>query len=255
MRMIDTHCHLGDKAFTRDREEVIERARKAGVSPVIIIGDSIEESRWNVEFSHQHTDVFCTVGVHPHHAKEWREKHLTTLRDLARGEKIVGIGEIGLDFHYDFSPRDVQQSVFQTQLVLAKEKNLPVVIHSREAIEETWKIIQEVKPENLVLHCCTERWEDAKRFIDAGYLLSFTGIITYKNAQEIRDTVKRCPLDRIMVETDSPYLAPLPHRGKRNEPAFVTEVARCIAEIKGISYEEVERATSENATEFFRLQA
>ena len=168
-------------------------------------------------------------------------------------DKLIAIGEIGLDYHYDFSPRDVQRKVFEEQLRLAKELSLPVVLHTREAIEDTWQIIERVKLEKLVVHCCTERFQDIERFLKAGYFLSFTGIATFPKSEGIRETILKCPLEQLMIETDAPFLAPLPHRGKRNEPAYVIEVAKCIAILKDISLEEVDHKTTENAKGFFGI--
>ncbi len=198
--------------------------------------------------------IFYTSGVHPHHAKDFvAERDLALIRQALAHPKCKGVGEIGLDYHYMNSPKDTQQRVFEAQLLLAKELGLPAVVHCREAVEDVWTIVHHVQPEKLVIHCCTERWEDVRRFVDAGYLLSFTGIVTYPKSDEIRATVKACPLERMMVETDAPYLAPVPHRGKRCEPAHVTETAQKIAEIKGVDLAEVNRVTTANAMEFFHM--
>ena len=167
--------------------------------------------------------------------------------------KVSAIGEIGLDYHYDFSPRCTQKEVFADQLALAKMCKLPAVIHCREAVKDVWSIVRDSGVSSVVIHCCTERWEDVKGFVKLGHSLSFTGIATYPKSDEIRNTIKQCPLDQMMIETDAPFLAPVPHRGKRNEPAFVVEVAKCVAEIKGLSLADVDRATTENAVRFFDL--
>lgn len=252
--MIDSHCHLADAKFAQDLPQVIERAKAAGVDRMVTIADSLEESKRCVEITEHHPSIFATVGVHPHNAKEWKEGDGVTLAGLARqSDKVRAIGEIGLDYHYDFSPREDQRQAFIDQLKLAAELSLPVVVHCREAVEDVWNIVEEQKPAKLVLHCCTEKWEDVARFVDRGYLLSFTGIATYPSAEEIRRTIERCPLDHLMIETDAPYLAPMPHRGKRNEPAFVLEVATLIAQLKRVSVEEVDRSTTKNAVDFFGL--
>jgi len=192
--------------------------------------------------------------VHPHNAKNWKEGIREELKKLAQSSpRVRAIGEIGLDFHYMNSPKDVQIQVFRDQLHLAQELKLPIIVHCREAVEDVWQIVSELKPKKLVLHCCTEKWTDVERFIEAGYILSFTGIATYSNAEEIRNTIRHCPLSQLMIETDAPYLAPVPHRGKRNEPAFVVEVLKLIADLKEISSEEADRATTENAVRFFGL--
>ena len=252
--MIDSHCHLADKKFAADVDAVIERAKAVGIDTMITIADSLEEADECIAIAEAHENIFATVGVHPHHAKDWQGSDVARIRDLVtKSKKAKAIGEIGLDFHYDFSPRDVQQRAFQEQLALAKEIGLPVVIHCREAIHDLKEIIKQVGAKNIVMHCCTEKWDDVKDLVAEGAFLSFTGMITYANAQTIRDTVKECPLNQLMIESDSPYLSPQAQRGKRNEPAFVVEVAKAVAEIKGISLEEVAAATTQNAIKFFRL--
>ncbi len=252
--MIDSHCHLAAPQFLDDLDAVLTRAKNAGVERMICIGDTIKESKDGLQIAEKYDHIFCTVGLHPHHAKDFSSDTLMTLRELVTSsKKVKAIGEIGLDYHYDFSPRDVQRSVFREQLTLAKELKLPAVVHCREAVEDVWSIVDEIRPPNLVIHCCTEKWDDVKRFVERGYLLSFTGIATYPKSDDIRNTIRQCPFDQLMIETDAPFLAPVPHRGKRNEPAFVIEVAKCVAEIKGVSLEEVDRVTTANAVRFFRL--
>ena len=281
--MIDSHCHLADKKFVPDLEEVLARAKEAGVERIVSIADSLEEGKRCIDIAEKFANVYATVGVHPHLAREWSfetarrvmvrssERSVerlepsgappqddTTLIDRLRSltlssDRVVAIGEIGLDYHYMHSPKEVQKKVCKEQLALGKELGLPIVVHTREAIEDTWEIVNEVRPEKLVLHCCTEKYEDIVRFLERGYLVSFTGMITYPKAEEIRRTVKMCPLEQMMIETDAPYLAPQKFRGQRNEPAFVKEVARVIAQIRGISFEEVDRVTSGNACRLFGL--
>lgn len=252
--MIDSHCHLADKAFASDRDAVIKRASEQGVTTMICIGDTLEESGRCIALAERYEQVFATVGVHPHVAKEWRVESRELVGELSRrSSKVVAIGEIGLDYHYDSSPREIQREVFRMQLELAKELALPAVVHCREAVEDVWNIVDEIKPLKLVLHCCTEKFEDVERFIERGYLLSFTGIATYPNADTVRATIRRCPMDQLMIETDAPYLAPIPYRGKRNEPAFVVEVAKCVAEIKGMSLDDVDAIATKNTERFFAL--
>lgn len=252
--MIDSHCHLAAKEFASGVDDVIARAVERGVNRMIVIGDTLEESERCVLLAQEHAELFCTVGVHPHAAKEWKPGDAERLRSMASASpRVRAIGEIGLDYHYDFSPREVQGAVFASQLAIARDLGLPAVVHCREAVEDVWAIVRELEGLRIVIHCCTERWEDAERFLDTGHFLSFTGIATYKNASVIRETIKRCPLDRLMIETDSPYLAPAPHRGKRNEPAFVLEVAMLIAELKGMTVDEADALTTRNTVEFFGL--
>ena len=252
--MIDTHCHLADKKLLGDIASILNRAKEAGVDKCIAISDDLEESAKCVEIAEKYEQVFCTIGVHPHNAKEWDDETEVRLKEIAGScTKVVAIGEIGLDYYYDHSPRDVQKTVFLAQLRLAKELKLPAVVHCREAIDDLKKIINEVNSSNLVIHCCTEKWEDVQDLVKQGYLLSFTGISTYPKSEEIQNTIKQCPVSQIMIETDAPYLAPVPHRGKINEPAYVAEVAKCIAKLKGIPLKEVDKVTTANAVEFFGL--
>ena len=260
--MIDTHCHLADRKFAHDLDAVILRARTVGVGRMVTIGDSMEESRACVKIAEKHPDVFCAVGVHPHHAKEWVEGDREQLRAMVEGfGKVRAIGEIGLDYHYDpsrplrtsFPSREDQKLAFEDQLVLAKEINISAVVHNRESLPDLLAIINRVVPPALVLHCCTERWKDVKPLVEKGYLLSFTGMATYPSAGDVRETIKQCPLEQMMLETDAPYLAPVPHRRERNEPAFVTEVAKLVAKIKSLAVEEVDRVTTANAVRFFGL--
>lgn len=253
--MIDSHCHLAHEKFTEDLSDIIERAKESGVSVMVTIGDSLEESKANIDLADAHEEIYCTVGLHPHRAKDWKESDADLLRELAKHPKVVGIGEIGLDYHYMHSPKEVQKEVFRTQLFIARELDLPVVIHTREAIEDTWEIVEDISPAHLVLHCCSEEWKDVERFVERGYFLSFTGIITYPKTEKIRETVRQCPLENLMVETDAPFLAPVPHRGKRNEPAFVMKVAECIAELKKLSLPEIDKITSGNTLDFFGIDS
>lgn len=253
--MIDSHCHLTAPQFADDADAVIDRARKAGVTTMITISDAMEDIEPCMQLASRQEDIFFTVGMHPHHAKLFdAARDIPIIRNAAQDKKCRGIGEIGLDYHYMTSPKDMQQRAFEAQLALAKELDLPAVVHCRDAVEDVWTIVKHVGPKKLVIHCCTEKWQDVARFVEAGYLLSFTGIVTYPKSVEIRETVKACSLDRMMVETDAPFLSPVPHRGKRCEPAFVIETAKVIAEIKGVSLEEIDRATTEAARGFFGVQ-
>ncbi|MBI3336333.1 TatD family hydrolase [Candidatus Peregrinibacteria bacterium] len=254
--MIDSHCHLTDKIFEGDLNDVLVRAKEAGVERMVTISDRLEEGTKCIEISKKYENVFATVGVHPHNAKEWQVTNPAILKKLVQSsKKVVGIGEIGLDYHYMHSPKDIQKKVFREQLQLGKELGLPVVVHTREAIEDTWAIVDDIRPEKIVIHCCCEKFEDIVRFLERGYLASFTGLITYPKAEELRRTVQMCSLDQIMIETDAPYLAPKKFRGKRNEPAYVVEVAKMIAEVKGVSLEEVDRVTTANTVGFYGLPA
>jgi TatD DNase family protein len=252
--MIDSHCHLADKQFKKDIDDVIKRAKEAGVSTMMVIADSLPEAEDCILLAEKYQQFFCTVGVHPHHAKDWKKGDADTLKDMVSGsKKVKAIGEIGLDYHYNHSPQSVQRGVFLEQLTLSRELGLPAVVHCREAIKDIETIVREVEPLQIVLHCCTEKWEDVKWLVELGHFLSFTGIATYPKSTDIHETIRQCPLEQLMIETDAPYLAPVPHRGKRNEPAYVVEVGKAVSKIKKISLEEVDTATTKNAVKFFGL--
>ncbi|MEI8230812.1 MAG: TatD family hydrolase [Candidatus Peregrinibacteria bacterium] len=252
--MIDTHCHLADQQFAADFPEVLRSASERGVAKMLCIGDSITESRKCLDLAEKYEQLYCTIGVHPHNAKEWKGADVGILKDIAgSSKKVRAIGEIGLDFHYDFSPRDKQKEIFAAQLELAQSLDLPVVIHCREAITEIKEALKDYPLHRAVLHCCSERWEDVSDLVSRGLFLSFTGIATFPKSLEIQQTIRKCPIEQLMVETDAPYLAPVPHRGKRNEPAYVVEVATFIAELKGMTFEDFERKTTENAVRFFGI--
>lgn len=252
--MIDSHCHLVASEFSTDIDAVISRTREAGVERMITISDEMKDILPSQKLAEKYEYIFYTAGVHPHHASMFDTvSDLAMIRTSAAHPKCRAIGEIGLDYHYMNSPKDAQQRVFESQLALAKELDLPAVVHCRDAVEDVWTIVSHIKPKKLVIHCCTETWADIEKFVEAGFLLSFTGIATYPKAVEIRETIQKCPITQLMVETDSPFLAPVPHRGKRCEPAYVLEVAKVVADMKGLSMEEVDRITTENAVEFFAL--
>jgi len=264
--VIDSHCHLSAPEFAGDLDAVIDRASTAGVQMMVTISDEMSDIEKCRMIADKYEHIYYTVGVHPHHAKDFDlERDIPLLRDAAKHPKCRGIGEIGLDYHYMNSEKDTQQRVFEAQLLLAKELDLPAVVHCREApnqsrssgsgqaVEDVWTMVKHVSPKKLVLHCCSEKWDDVKRFVDAGFLLSFTGIVTYKNAEDIRETVKKCPLESLMMETDAPYLAPVPNRGKRCEPAYVMETAKAVASVKGITLVEVDEQTTKVAREFFGI--
>lgn len=254
--MIDSHCHLADTRFADDLEGVLERAREAGVERMVTIATSFEEGEKGIAVAEKYTNVFATVGVHPHESSKWEAESSKRLEKLVRSsDRVVGLGEIGLDYHYMHSPKEIQKKVFKEQLQMGKELGLPIILHTREAIEDTWAIVDAMRPEKLVVHCCSERYEDIVRFLERGYLVSFTGMITYPKAEELRRTVEQCPLTQMMIETDAPYLAPKKFRGKRNEPAYVVEVAKTIAEVKGVSLEEVDRVTTANTIAFFNISS
>jgi TatD DNase family protein len=254
--LIDSHCHIDDARFDVDREAMMIRARAVGVAHFVTIGCDIETSRAAVALAQKHSFIAATVGVHPHEAKRIEPGWYDELRSLARSQGVVAYGEIGLDYHYDHSPREIQRLRFREQVQLAHELRLPIVIHTREAQEDTIAILKEEKAHKLggVFHCFSGDAWLAKDALDLGFYLSFSGVITFQNASMLRDIVNTVPMDRVLVETDAPYLTPVPHRGKRNEPAYVRHVADKIAELHGLSVEQVEDATSQNTKRLFNIK-
>ncbi len=251
--IIDTHCHLNMVPLTDDSEGVVQRARAAGLIHMVSVGTTLDESREAIEVAARVPEVYATAGVHPHEVEALQPNDLETLRELAGRPKVVAVGEIGLDYHYDHSPREIQRDWFRRQMTLAQEVNLPVVIHSREAEEDTATILAEFPQVVGVLHCFSSAPWLAERGVELGYFVSFSGIITFKKADEVREAAARTPMDRLLVETDSPYLAPTPFRGKTNEPAYVTRVAEVLAEIKETTPEAIVQQTTENALRLFGM--
>jgi TatD DNase family protein len=244
--VVDSHCHLDDEKFDEDREAVIDRALAAGVDAMLAIGtgNGPPNLECALRLAEQYPFFYATVGVHPHDAAKTTDETFRRLRDLAAHPKVVGIGEIGLDYHYDFSPCDMQRAVFEQQLAIAREVGKPVVIHTREAWEDTFRLLGSGQPG--IMHCFSGGPEEARRSLALGFHLSFSGIVTYPKALDVQEAARITPLDRLLVETDAPYLAPVPNRGKRNEPAFVIDTARRLAALKEIEFDELARATSLN---------
>jgi len=266
---VDSHCHLDDPRFDADREAVIERAREAGLKYVLTIGGAAGPDRLSeaIEIAERHEGVCAAAGVHPHEAIKARDSHFDELKKLASHRKFLAIGEIGLDYHYDHSPREVQRQVLVRQLELAREVNLPVVIHCRDAWADLREIIQAHASHSSgaagaagltgclrgILHCFTGSREDAFALMDFGFLVSFAGNVTFSKAEDLRAAARAIPLDRLLTETDSPYLAPVPHRGKRNEPAYVREVTRTLAALHQLGEEEMGQHALRNFSRFFGL--
>ena len=257
--LIDSHVHLDDSRYSNDRDQVFQRASDSGIEAFVTIGCDLATSQSAVQLGESHDNVFSTIGVHPHESKEILNTWYDEFRQLAQHPKVVAYGEIGLDYYYDHSPREVQRQRFREQIQLAKELELPIVIHTREAQEDTITILKEEGAANVggVFHCFSGDRCLAKDALDLGFYLSFSGVITFKNASSLREIIKTVPLDRIMVETDCPYLTPVPHRGKRNEPAFVRYVAKTIADLLGngspSSFEEIAYATAQNTKRLFKI--
>jgi TatD DNase family protein len=252
--VIDSHCHVGEPEYDADRAAVLERARAAGITGMIVVaaGPDLESNRRAVAVAERESDCRAVVGVHPHYAERVDDELVAEIRRLAANPVVVGIGETGLDFHYDHSPRERQVAEFHRFAALARELGLPLVVHSRSAAEETLTILREERIERAVLHCFTYDAGIARRTVEAGWHVSFSGIVTFKNAGELREAARAVPLDRLLVETDSPYLAPEPKRGGRNEPARVADVVACLAGVLDRTVEEIREATAANATRFFR---
>lgn len=246
--LIDSHVNLHAPQFDEDRDAVIERARAAGVQLMVEISDKLTTFEATHGIAMAHDDIWCTVGVHPHEAKDAADLTVQTLIELAQRPKVVGIGECGLDFHYDFSPRDIQAAVFRQHVKAARETGLPLVIHTREADEVMTEILRDEQaagPFRMLMHCYTSGPELAKTAAEMGAWFSVSGIATFKAAEDVRAVIRDMPADRIIVETDCPYLAPIPHRGRRNEPAYVGHVLDKLAEIRGWSPEDADQRTTD----------
>ncbi len=250
---IDTHCHLEMNAFHHDREAVIQRAKDAGLEALITIGSDFESNRKAIELAEKYSFVYASVGIHPHDAKSFNTETVKQLKLWCKNKKVVAIGETGLDYHYNHSPREIQRKVFIQHLELAKEIGLPVVIHSRDAKDDTIKMLMDTETNCGVLHCFSGDEEMAERAIRMGLYISFAGTVTYKNAQRLREIVKRIPDDCILTETDAPYLTPVPHRGKRNEPAYIIHTASTLAEIREVTIEDMARITTLNGRMLFQI--
>ena len=258
MELIDSHAHIDFPQFAEDRDAMLDRARAAGVTTLLAIGTGPGPEKLDsaLPFAEEHDWIYATVGIHPHEAKQVVLRHLDELAELAQHPKVIAWGEIGLDYFYDHSPRDVQQKVFRDQMALAAQAKLPIIIHCRDAWSDCLNILEEVwRPSGLggILHCFSSTLEDARRGIEMGFMISFAGNSTYPKAQNLRDIAKALPLENILIETDAPYLAPQPWRGKRNEPAYVAEVARMLASVRNCPAEEMASATAQNFRRFFGL--
>lgn len=257
--LIDSHAHLDMAAFNKDREQVIERAREAGVRAIITVGIDMPSSQAAVRLAESHEDVFAAVGIHPHSASRFRESDLEVLRELCLHPKVIAIGETGLDFYRNLSPREQQMAAFKKQLGLAREVGLPVIVHSREAHPQVVAILSEHSPGangslKGVIHCFGGDAELARRYLDIGYTISFSGSITYNLSPSLEGAVRSIPADRLLVETDAPFLSPHPQRRQRNEPARVSAVAARLAQIRRASFETIAQQTTEAARALFRLE-
>jgi TatD DNase family protein len=253
MKFIDTHCHLEMDQFDGDREEVIKRAFDAGFEALITIASDPESNEQAIALAHAHDNIYCTVGVHPHEARFVDNALLDKIRAWAKDEKVVAIGETGLDYHYDNSPREKQREVFRAHLKIARETNLPVVIHVREADADAIEILKEERPERAVLHCYSGSAELLELASEMGIYISIAGPVTFKKALELKEAVRRVPDELLLLETDAPYLAPVPKRGKRNEPEYLINTAREVASLRGVTLEDIARITTINAKRIFGI--
>ncbi len=253
--LIDTHAHLNAQEFDEDRDEVIARARENGVSTIINIGFNRETIPTCLELAEKYEFIYAVVGWHPQDAKDMTDSDLEWLEELSRHPKVIGLGEMGLDYYWDTSPRDVQAEVFRKQIRLARKLQMPIVIHNRDAHQDIIDILREEKAEEVggIMHCFSGSWETAKMALDMNFYISFGGPLTFKNAKKPKEVAVQVPLDRLLVETDCPYLTPHPFRGKRNETGYVRYVAEEMANLHGLSYEEMARITSDNAKRLFKL--
>jgi TatD DNase family protein len=253
--MIDSHCHLDGDRFGAELPAVLERARAAGVTAMICVGsgEDLTSARASVEIAGRESDVYATVGVHPHDVRGMTETDWSELNMLAALPRVVGVGETGLDYHYDRSPRDVQQAAYRRFVALARAVRKPLSSHVRDAHADAATILRDENAADVggVIHCFTGNVDDARSYLDLGHHLSFSGILTVKAADDIRAAAAFAPADSILVETDAPFLAPIPHRGKRNEPAFIARTLETLATLRGISLEEADRVTTENTRRLF----
>ena len=250
----DTHAHLNDERFDEDREHLINSFKEFGISNTCEIGFDLPSSKKAIELSEKYDFIYAVVGVHPHDASTLTDEGLLELEKMLLCEKAVALGEIGLDYYYDNSERDVQRYWFMRQAELAKSLNCSISVHTRDAMEDTINILKAHASGDGIIHCYSGSKESAKILLDMGYYLSFAGPVTFKNASTALEVIKYVPTERMLIETDSPYLAPVPYRGKRNCPIYVSEVAKKIAEIKGMELDEVAKITSDNAKKVYRIK-
>lgn len=256
MVLVDTHAHLDMEDLRRQLPEVLKRARDNGICAIVTIGIDYDSSREALEIARENPMVYATIGVHPHNAKDLKKDDFIKIKELANERKVVAYGEIGLDFFKNFSPKDIQLKVFEEQLDLVEELGLPVVIHERNAQDEVYSILKSrnSKLNRGIIHCFSGNVDIAKRFIELGFLISIPGIVTFKKAETLRQVVKEIPLDSILLETDAPFLAPEPYRGKTNEPSYILWTAKAVANLRGISLDELAHITTENAKKIFNIE-
>lgn len=252
--IFETHAHYDDKRYNNDRNEILQNCYKNGITKIVNIGADMKSSKNSVELSQKYDFVYATVGVHPHDVKNMSQNDIDTLKKMSKNDKVVAIGEIGLDYYYEYSDKETQRKWFIEQLKLANELDMPVVIHSRDADNECYEIIKKYCKTKAVIHCFSGSKELALKYIELGYYIGVGGVVTFKNARRMVEVVEKIPLESVLLETDAPYLTPEPHRGERNISNYLTFVAEKVANIKNISIENVENATFNNALSFYNLK-
>ena len=261
MKLVDSHCHIDGEQFDADRDEVIRRAEDIGVKIMLVIGTgeatNFDNFQRVIDLAEKHENIFAAIGVHPHDAKTFDAESEKRLIDLVKSsKKVIAWGEIGLDFYYDYSPREVQYEVFRRQINIARELDLPIIIHSRDADDETVEVLtEECNYENFrgIMHCFGGTPKMAQKLMKIGFMISFAGNVTFKKAENLRDAARVVPLEKLLIETDCPYLTPIPFRGERNEPMYVAETAKFLAELYGIEVEKLANQTTQNFLDFFRI--
>jgi len=252
--LIDSHAHLEMREFDSDRNDVIERAELAGIDCIVTVGTNPGLSRKALSIAHQYENIYATVGVHPHDVAKASDKSFDELKALAQDPKVVAYGEIGLDYFRNISPREKQIEMFAKQLELAQELNLPVIIHDRDAHEETLRMVKASGVHLGVFHCFSGDWTMARQCIDLGFYISVPGVVTFDKSKVLQEVVRQAPLDTILLETDCPYLTPVPHRGKRNEPSFIVHTAKKVAEIKKLPWEDMAQTAARNTRKLFSIE-
>jgi len=254
--LFDTHVHLNARQYKEDRDQVIQRAFEAGVTHMVVVGFNDETIPLAIEIAEKYENIYAAVGWHPVDAIDFSDKDLLWIEELSAHPKVVALGEMGLDYHWDKSPKDVQDNVFRKQIQLAKKVNMPIIIHNRDATEDVIKILQEENADEIggIMHCYSDSVDFLNECLQMNFYISLGGPVTFKNATLPKEVAKEVPLNRLLIETDAPYLAPHPYRGKRNEPSYVKLVAETIAQLRGISYEKISKITRDNAFSIFRIK-
>ncbi len=255
--IFETHAHYDDRAYDRDRDKIIRLLKEEGIAPIINVGASLTSTETSVKLAHEYDHVYAAVGVHPSDCADMTDKDIEWLRELTGDDKVVAIGEIGLDYHYDEPDKNIQKKWFEKQLDLAKETGLPVIVHSRDAAQDTLDILSKEEHRGIrgIIHCFSYSQELAREYVKMGYYIGIGGVVTFKNGRKLHEIARTIPLENIVVETDCPYLAPEPYRGRRNSSAYLTYIIERIAQLREMSYEEVERATYENSALLYGVRA